>query len=83
MINFVEIGRQGLFDFDAFMEALQDFDPGITRAEVLDILENMEKDEFEELDFGKFLFLLAYRNPPDVKDEGFTILYYVMTVILQ
>lgn len=81
MINFVEIGRQGLFHFDAFMEALQDFEPAITRAEVLDILENMEKDEFEELDFGKFLFLLAYRDHPDVKDEGLTIFYYFMVII--
>lgn len=71
MVNFIEIGRQGIFYFDGFMEALQDLHPSITRAEVLDILENMEKNEFDELDFGKFLFLLAYKDHPDVKDEGF------------
>lgn len=76
-MNCVEIGREGLFRFGDFMEALTDFEPSIREEEVLDILNSMEKNEFEELDFGKFLFLLAYRDhPPDVEDSGVKILPY-------
>ncbi|CAL1266028.1 unnamed protein product [Larinioides sclopetarius] len=62
IMNYVEVGRENFFRFNDFLGALQDFDPSITRSEVLDVIDNMEMNEFEELDFGKFLFLLAYRD---------------------
>lgn len=61
-MNYVEVGRENYFRFNDFLDALQDFDPSITRSEVLDVIDNMEMNEFEELDFGKFLFLLAYKD---------------------
>ncbi|GFY64158.1 uncharacterized protein TNIN_73801, partial [Trichonephila inaurata madagascariensis] len=62
IMNHVEVGRENYFRFNDFLESLQDFDPTTTRAEVLDVIDNMDMNEFEELDFGKFLFLLAYRD---------------------
>lgn len=71
MVNYVEIGRQGVFDFDLFMESLGDLLPGVTRAEVVDIFDSMEKEEFDELDFGKFLFLLACKDQqPRAENKG-------------
>ncbi|XP_055942989.1 uncharacterized protein LOC129972762 [Argiope bruennichi] len=74
IMNYVEVGRENYFRFNDFLEALQDLDPTITRSEVLAVIDKMEENEFEELDFGKFLFLLAYgdqdaENYPDDNEE--------------
>ncbi|GIY77930.1 uncharacterized protein CDAR_572841 [Caerostris darwini] len=39
IINHVEVGRENYFQFNDFMDVLQDFDPSITRTEVLEVLE--------------------------------------------
>ncbi|GFS75722.1 uncharacterized protein NPIL_67121 [Nephila pilipes] len=62
IMNYVEVGRENYFRFDDFLDALHDFDSTMTRSEVLNVIDNMNMNEFEELDFGKFLFLLAYRD---------------------
>ncbi|KAG8199085.1 hypothetical protein JTE90_016222 [Oedothorax gibbosus] len=72
VLHQVEVAMKGNFRFSGFLGALQRFDPTVTRSEVTDILYDMEIEEQDagELDFGRFLFLLAYRNARKYEDYG-------------
>ncbi|XP_054706518.1 uncharacterized protein LOC129216332 [Uloborus diversus] len=69
IMHYVEVGREGPFNLKSFSEALNDFEPSITATEVMEVLDSMEKNEFEELDFGKFLFLLAYKDHAPTEED--------------
>ncbi|XP_015915004.3 uncharacterized protein [Parasteatoda tepidariorum] len=62
ILSQVMVARQGWFSLEEFVDTFKDFDPTVTRSEIVNTFDSMEKDEFEELDFGKFLFMLAYRD---------------------